>query len=101
MSQLERRSANGVQTGSGMFEPAEPNLIFRFGRADLYQNDCLDWLQQREERSIHAVITDPPYGLVEYNRAEQSKLRRRSGGVWRIPPSFDGCKRSPLPLVFQ
>src|SRR5204862_4025662 len=27
----------------------------------------------------------------------QSKLRARQGGVWRIPPSFDGATRSPLP----
>ncbi len=25
------------------------------------------------------------------------KLRSRRGGVWRIPPSFDGAQRSPLP----
>jgi site-specific DNA-methyltransferase (adenine-specific) len=24
-------------------------------------------------------------------------MKNRRGGVWRIPPSFDGCKRSPLP----
>ncbi|HEV3438068.1 MAG TPA: site-specific DNA-methyltransferase [Gemmata sp.] len=46
---------------------------------------------------MHAVITDPPYGLVEYSPEQQSKLRAGHGGVWRIPPSYDGCKRSPLP----
>jgi site-specific DNA-methyltransferase (adenine-specific) len=83
--------------GPTLFEAAPPNLVFKFGRAELFQNDCLDWLRGREERSIHAVVTDPPYGLVEYSNAEQSKLRRGRGGVWRIPPSFDGCKRSPVP----
>jgi len=24
-------------------------------------------------------------------------MRNRRGGVWRIPPSFDGCERKPLP----
>jgi DNA modification methylase len=43
------------------------------------------------------VVTDPPYGLIEYSEKEQRKLRRGTGGVWRIPPSFDGHKRSPLP----
>src|SRR5205085_1895933 len=47
--------------------------------------------------TIHGVVTDPPYGLVEYNEVEQEKLRAGRGGVWRIPPSFDGSKRSPLP----
>jgi site-specific DNA-methyltransferase (adenine-specific) len=44
------------------------------------------------------VVTDPPYGLLEYTETEQAKLRRgMGGGVWRVPPSFDGHKRSPLP----
>ena len=46
---------------------------------------------------VHSVVTDPPYGLVEYSSAEQRKLRAGSGGVWRQPPSFDGHTRSPLP----
>ena len=48
-------------------------------------------------QSIHAVVTDPPYGLVEYSADEQQKLRLGQGGVWRIPPCFDGAKRAPLP----
>jgi len=59
--------------------------------------DCFDWLAQREPCSIHAVVTDPPYGLIEYSEKEQVKLRNGRGGVWRIPPSFDGHKRAPLP----
>lgn len=59
--------------------------------------DCLEWLREREPESIHAVVTDPPYGLVEYSAKEQSKLRAGKGGIWRIPPSFDGARRSPLP----
>jgi DNA modification methylase/DNA-binding XRE family transcriptional regulator len=67
---------------------------------DLYeivQADCFDWLDQRKPDTIHAVVTDPPYGLKEYTLEEKTKLRRGRGGVWRIPPSFDGCTRSPLP----
>ena len=48
-------------------------------------------------RSIHAVVTDPPYGLVEYQPTELAKMKKGRGGVWRIPPSFDGCQRGPLP----
>jgi DNA modification methylase len=59
--------------------------------------DAFTWLQAREENSIHAIVTDPPYGLKEYSEIEKTKLRKGRGGVWRIPPSFDGCKRSPLP----
>ena len=46
---------------------------------------------------MHGVVTDPPYGLVEYTTKEQAKLRAGRGGVWRIPPSFDGHRRAPLP----
>jgi DNA modification methylase len=63
----------------------------------LHLANCLDWMDQQSENSIHAVVTDPPYGLKEYTAPEKLKLRRGKGGVWRIPPSFDGCIRSPLP----
>lgn len=43
------------------------------------------------------MVTDPPYGLIEYSEEQQTKLRNGRGGVWRIPPSFDGNKRAPLP----
>ena len=68
-----------------------------YDRATIVRGDCLAWLREREPATIHAVVTDPPYGLVEYSAKEQSKLRAGKGGVWRIPPSFDGARRSPLP----
>jgi site-specific DNA-methyltransferase (adenine-specific) len=71
--------------------------LFTFGRARLYVADCLDWLAAQPPNSLHAVVTDPPYGLVEYTAKEQTKLRKGRGGVWRIPPSFDGHTRAPLP----
>jgi site-specific DNA-methyltransferase (adenine-specific) len=54
-------------------------------------------MEKRGENSIQAVVTDPPYGLREYSPEEKEKLRNGHGGVWRIPPSFDGCRRRPLP----
>jgi site-specific DNA-methyltransferase (adenine-specific) len=70
---------------------------FSFGGASFFHADCLRWLSEQPERSVHAVVTDPPYGLVEYSAKEQHKLRAGSGGVWRIPPCFDGHRRAPLP----
>lgn len=67
------------------------------GMATLYHADCFNWLSARDANSIHAVVTDPPYGVVEYTPTEIAKLRSGKGGVWRIPPSFDGHKRAPLP----
>ena len=70
---------------------------FNFGQATLILEDCLDWLSRSEANSIQAVVTDPPYGLFEYSEEQKAKLRNGKGGVWRIPPSFDGSQRSPLP----
>lgn len=69
----------------------------QIGRAKLFQSDCFEWLASQRPASIHAVVTDPPYGLVEYTAKETAKLRTGKGGVWRIPPSFDGHQRAPLP----
>lgn len=73
------------------------NLLAEVGRAKLFHADCFGWLTQQPPCSIHAVITDPPYGVKEYTAEEQSKLRAGKGGIWRIPPAFDGHRRSPLP----
>jgi DNA modification methylase len=67
------------------------------GKSCLLRGDCMDWIATQSANSVHAVVTDPPYGLVEYSDGEQEKLRKGRGGVWRIPPSFDGTQRSPLP----
>ena len=76
---------------------ANPVASFEFNNARLIHADCMDWLAGQPPESIHAVVTDPPYGLIEYSDSEQEKLRSGRGGVWRIPPSFDGAQRAPLP----
>jgi DNA modification methylase len=63
----------------------------------IYLTDAFAWMEAREENSIHAIVTDPPYGVKEFTDGEKAKLRAGRGGVWRIPPSFDGCERSPVP----
>ena len=73
------------------------DAAFRHGSVTLYHADCRTWLAEQETNSIQAVVTDPPYGLVEYSRKEQAKLRAGRGGVWRIPPAIGGSKRAPLP----
>lgn len=77
--------------------PQEAPTSVSVGRAELVHTDCFAWLRDRERLSVHAVVTDPPYGLVEYSQSQQAKLRAGYGGVWRIPPSFDGHQRAPVP----
>jgi site-specific DNA-methyltransferase (adenine-specific) len=67
------------------------------GSYSLFLADCIEWMDARTPNSIHAIVTDPPYGLKEFNEVEKTKLRSGQGGVWRIPPAFDGAKRAPLP----
>ena len=59
--------------------------------------DCFDWLRGCPQHSIHAVCTDPPYGLLEFTEKEVAKLRNGRGGVWRLPPMIGGSRRDPLP----
>ena len=66
-------------------------------RATYILGDTISWLSDLAPNSIHAVVTDPPYGLVEYDAKNHRKLRAGRGGVWRISPSFDGANRKPLP----
>jgi site-specific DNA-methyltransferase (adenine-specific) len=78
-------------------QPADWELPFTYGNSELFHSECFEWLRGRQRNSIHAVVTDPPFGLQEYSSKEVEKLRNGKGGVWRIPPSFDGNTRSPLP----
>lgn len=65
-------------------------------RATYILDDALEFLAALPPSSLHAIVTDPPYG-VEYEEKDHSKLRAGRGGIWRIPPSFDGANRKPLP----
>ncbi|MGH6901968.1 MAG: DNA-methyltransferase [Geminicoccaceae bacterium] len=66
-------------------------------RATYILDDAIRWLTNAPRCSIHAVVTDPPYSLIEYEEKNHGKLRVGRGGVWRIPPTFDGANRKPLP----
>lgn len=89
---LRKKNGSHKERDLGGIRPA-----FRSAKCTLFRADCFEWLKSVEPRTIHAVVTDPPYGVVEYSEKEQAKLRLGRGGVWRIPPSFDGHERSPLP----
>ena len=69
----------------------------RIGSSLLIHADCFEWMGLIPENSIHAIVTDPPYGVKEYDFDQLTKRSNGKGGIWRIPPSFDGHTRSPLP----
>lgn len=81
-----------------MFEP----FLFTYphyftGQSVCIQADCLEWFSQLPENSIHAIVTDPPYGLKEYEEEQLEKRANGNGGIWRLPPKFDNNARAPLP----
>ncbi len=66
-------------------------------RGLIVHTDCFEWLRRAPEASIQAVVTDPPYGVKEFEADQLTKRKNGVGGIWRLPPSFDGSKRAPMP----
>jgi len=58
--------------------------------------DALEWLKGCRATSIRAVVTDPPFGLVEY-LPEELKKRENGKGIWRLPQAYDGYTRMSTP----
>ena len=61
---------------------------FHHGNTTLHHANCFQWAEELENLSIHAIVTDPPYGLYEYSAEQQAKMRDGHGGVGRLPPSL-------------
>lgn len=75
-------------------EAVQPEPASVRERYELVHADAFEWMNSQPENSVHAIVTDPPYGLKEYTDKETAKLRNgNKGGVWRIPPPG----RAPLP----
>lgn len=82
--------------------PGTQPLAFDFrhhtvGRSLLVHADCFDWLNLLPDNFIDAVVTDPPYGMKEYEVKEIERMHNGGAGIWRLPPAFDGNMRAPLP----
>src|SRR5437879_1947633 len=92
-----------MQPQKALASQAQPRKLFnsmttRASRLyEIHHVDAFEWLDSAPMDSIEAVVTDPRYGLVEYSDKELTKLKNGKGGIWRLPPSFDGSKRMPLP----
>ena len=69
----------------------------RRARYQIVHGDAFAWLEERRAKSVHAIVTDPPYALVEYRPDQLEKRAQGSGGIWRLPQAYDGCSRRPMP----
>lgn len=67
------------------------------GNQLVFLADCFHVMEALPENSISAVVTDPPYGVKEYDEDQIEKMNAGVGGIWRIPPAIGGHVRSPLP----
>ena len=57
---------------------AEMALDYRshvVGRSRILHADCFEWFRRIPENSLHAIVTDPPYGVKEYDLDQLAKLR--------------------------
>jgi DNA modification methylase len=94
---LERLKQRAEESWNALQEIRAPSRHILSDRATYIHSSAFEWLAQAPPCSIHAVVTDPPYSVIEYDDTNHKKLRAGRGGVWRIPPSFDGAKRQPVP----
>ena len=83
--------------GAGMEDAERPKHMDRLaldyrsarvGRSLIVHADCFEWLRRIPEDSLHAIVTDPPYGVKEYELDQIEKRAAGKGGIWKIPPSF-------------
>ena len=63
---------------------------------DLHHGNAFQVLEEEyDENSIDAVVTDPPYGVVEFETANVEKMREGKGGV--SLPNWMGINGSRYP----
>jgi len=70
---------------------------YRNSSYTLHNTDAFEWLKSQRANSFHAVVTDPPFGVLEYSASQITKRRSGRGGIWRLPNAFDGAKRQAMP----
>src|SRR5574341_1153874 len=74
------RESFGNSTYSDTSEPdsspihvREPEARYSRGTSgyELVEGDCFSWFVTRRPNTVHAIVTDPPYGLKEYTEQEK------------------------------
>jgi site-specific DNA-methyltransferase (adenine-specific) len=49
----------------------------QFGESLAVNADCFEWLSRLPESCLHAIVTDPPYGVKEYDADQLHKRANR------------------------
>jgi site-specific DNA-methyltransferase (adenine-specific) len=58
--------------------------------------DCFEWLAKLPDESIHAVVTDPPYGIREFEQEHVDHIKD-GDAVWQTFRYGDGSNRVVQP----
>jgi DNA modification methylase len=64
---------------------------------ETHHKDSRVWLREAKSESVHAIVTDPPYGVREFEAEQVEKMRSENGGVWRIRMKIGGSERKLMP----
>jgi len=67
------------------------------GKYCIANADAFLWLKKRRSKSVSSVVTDPPFGILEYTPEQLAKRKNGNGGIWRLPQNYDGHDRAPIP----
>jgi site-specific DNA-methyltransferase (adenine-specific) len=62
---------------------AGPWLLAQYAGYEILHVDAFEWLKQAKRNSIHAVVTDPPYGL----KNRSSMITRVQNGKFELDNS--------------
>ena len=64
--QAKKPDSGIVRVSRGLYAMSRQSTSrFEYGKATLIQGDAFAVMASLEESSIHAIVTDPPYGLVQ------------------------------------
>lgn len=67
----------------------------------LYLADCLEWIDVQAPSSVHAIVTDPPYGLKEYTLEEKAKFAKRTRGRLAYPAVLRRVQAESCPALHR
>lgn len=85
-----KQATGGPSPGQDLSKKRRPKY-------QIVSGDAFVWLERRRAKSVQAVVTDPPFALVEYQPDQLKKRENGRGGIWRLPHNFDGHERRPIP----
>ena len=95
---------NRVYKADGLERLALGYRSEEIGESRIVHADCFEWLARLPEMSLHGIVTDPPYGVKEFDLDQIVKRAAGRGGIWRIPSSstdpertLSWASRSPSP----